>query len=215
MIAALHELSVLHDEDPVGFPRIDQAVRDEDHRLPAGQRPDPVHDDLFALHVNVAGRLVKDIDRAVMQQGSRKGKSLFLSAREVLCVFRQPQVQGALFAGECIHPAGPKHFQEPLIGGRRIAHEEVVPDRSLKEIAGRPDICDASHQALLRAVCDRDPAYGDLALLCCKPPCEERRNGRFPASALADDPHEAVLWYLHVDPVQDFPLPVVGKAHAL
>ena len=80
MGSALGDFSLVDHKDPVRVPGIYQAVRDHDDRLCALESPDPVQNDLLALHINIAGRLIKNIDRTVVQKGPRQSNSLSLAA---------------------------------------------------------------------------------------------------------------------------------------
>ena len=181
------------------------------------KRADPLENDLLTLHIDIAGRLVKYIDRTVMQERSGKSQALLLSARQVLRVFREHCIKSviSLAPKEFIHPALGKDLPQLVICRGRIAHKQVVPDRSLEEIGVGPDICDPLHNALFRALGERHAVDQDRTALHCIAAGKERRDRGFAASALSYDTDKAVSGDLHVDSAQDFPLSVIGKAHAL
>ena len=91
--AAFRYFALVHHEDAVRVSGVHKAVRDQDYGLSPLHLPDAAEDDLFALHVDVAGRLVENIDRAVMQQRPGKGQSLSLAAGKVLRVLCQLRIQ--------------------------------------------------------------------------------------------------------------------------
>ena len=215
MRAAFRYFAIVHYEDAVCVSGVHKAVRDQDYGLGALHLPDAVKDDLLALHIDVAGRLVENIDRTVMQQSSGEGQPLSLTAGKVLGVLRQLCVQAVRTLQEFIKPALRKDFPKLVIVCLRISHQEIVPDSPFEQIRAAADISDASHAALFRALgkvigADHDrPALHSIAA------GEKGRNGRFAAAALSHDTCEAVFGDLHIDPVQDFPLSVIREAYAL
>ena len=181
------------------------------------QSADPREDDLFTLHVDIAGRLIEDIDRAVMQERPGKRQALLLSTRQVLCVFCKLRIQPviSLAAQEFVHSALCENLPQLFIRCSWIPHEQVVSDAALEEIGLRSNVSDSLHDALLRALGEGHAVDQDGTGFHGVSTCEERSDRGFSASALSHDADKAVLGNLHVDSVQDFPLPVVGEADAL
>ena len=66
MAAVLCDIPAIQHIDVVRSHHIRQPMRNEDHRLAPCQPVDFRHDVVFALHIDVGGGLVKDIDRAVV-----------------------------------------------------------------------------------------------------------------------------------------------------
>ena len=215
MSAALRYFALVHHENAVRVPGVHKAVRDQDYGLSALHLPDAAKDDLFALHIDVAGRLVENIDRAVMQQRPGKGQPLSLAAGKVLGVFCQLRIQAVRTLQEFIKPALRKDFPKHVIVCLGISHQEVVPDSSFKKIRVAADVSDPSHAALLRALGKVIWSDHDRTALHRAASGEKRCNGRFAAAALAHNAREAVFGDLHVDPVQDLPLSVIGETDAL
>ena len=215
MGAVLRDFAAIDDKDPVRFSCIDQAMRDHDDSLAALQSADPVQNDLLTLHVDVAGRLVENIDRAVVQKRPREGEPLPLAAGKILGIFSQLRVKAVSAAQELVHSALRQDLPQFVIIRFGISHQKILPDSPLKQVGTGAYISDAPHDALLRAVLqmvgadhDRSAVYGVAA-------CEKGGDGGFAAAALSYDPCEAVLRDLHGDSAQHLALSVIGEADAL
>ena len=215
MRAALRYFALVYYENAVSVTCIHKAVRDQDDSLLPSHLADAVKDDLLALHIDVAGRLVENIDRAVMQKSPCKGKPLSLTAGKVLAVLGQLCVQAVRSFKELIHSALCQDFPEPVVVCLWISHQKIVPDSPLEQIRTAADICDPPHTALFRALRKVIWADHDRAALHGIAPDEKRRDGGFAAAALPHNARKTVLRDLHVDLVQDFPLSVVGETDAL
>ena len=62
---------------------IDQTMGNQDHRLGFCQPADFRHNVVFALHIDVGGGFVKEIDGAVVEQRPGQGQPLALAPREI------------------------------------------------------------------------------------------------------------------------------------
>lgn len=122
MCAALGNVSALQHIDAVAVRHVGQPVGDEDHRLGPRQPVDLGHDVVFALHVDVGGGLVEDVERAVMQQRPGQGKALALAAGEIGPLFGQGRVQPLLPFQKLRQLHLLQHVPEPRIRGLRTAH---------------------------------------------------------------------------------------------
>ena len=80
---ALRGPAVLHHIDAIGGFHVGQAVRDQDHRFGACHGADAFHNVVFTLHVDVGSGFVKDIHRAVVQDGPGQGQALALPAGQI------------------------------------------------------------------------------------------------------------------------------------
>src|SRR4051794_21880188 len=82
MRALLAYLAVMEHDDAVGALDGRKTMRDDDRGAIAHHALDGLLDELFGLRVNRTGRLVKDEQRRVESQRTRKRDELLLSDRE-------------------------------------------------------------------------------------------------------------------------------------
>ena len=75
--------SVIEHINMVGAHYIGKPVGNEDHRFAFCQLMDFTHNIVFALHINVGGGFIKNINRAVVQKRPCKRQPLALPAGEV------------------------------------------------------------------------------------------------------------------------------------
>ena len=98
MGAAFRHGALCQDIDALGRGHIGKPVGDEQDSFGAGELMDLLHDVVFALHVNVGCGLVKEIDRAVVEQGTGQCQTLALTAGQVAALLGQLGVQTGLAA---------------------------------------------------------------------------------------------------------------------
>ena len=90
--------------DVVRRRNVGQAVGDQDDSLFACQCLDLGHDVVLALHVDIGRSFIKDIDRAVMQQGAGQDQALPLAAGKIAAALVQLGVQSVFAAQEVRQP---------------------------------------------------------------------------------------------------------------
>ena len=59
-----------------------------------------LHNVVFALHINIGGCFIENVDRTVVEQCPRQSQPLALAAGEIGGFFRQKRVQSLLVAQE-------------------------------------------------------------------------------------------------------------------
>ena len=88
MLPHFNDLTFFQYIDLICSDHICQTVGDQKHGLCLSQSNDLLHDIIFTLDINIGGCLIKNIDRAVMQESTRQCQALPLSAGQVGCLFQ-------------------------------------------------------------------------------------------------------------------------------
>lgn len=107
------------------------------------------HDIGFTFHVNVGAGFIEEVHRAVVEQCASKRQPLALAAREIRRLLCQPGIQSLRFSEEVRQLHLLQRHPQSILPGIRTAHEQIFPNRSLKQIALMADIGKALQQALL------------------------------------------------------------------
>ena len=109
---------------------------------------DHIHDHLFAFRIDVGSRLVKDIDRRIVEKSPGNSKSLTLTTGEVSS-FLHDRCSGSLL---CLQEAPQIHLLKsfPHLSFRcvRFSHPQVICHSSFEEIAVMTDHGDLIHKAV-------------------------------------------------------------------
>ena len=96
MAAALFDLPFFHIVDFVRGNDVCKAVGNDDDGFFRAHRLDIAHDNSFRLDVDIARRLVKDVDVLICDEVDRKRQPLFLPARYVVCILGYHLIQPAV-----------------------------------------------------------------------------------------------------------------------
>jgi len=142
----LGNTATLQHQDLIGAYDRRQAVCHHDYGVLAGERRDDLADCGFACGVHIARRLVKDIDRRVVQQGAGHAHALALAARKVGAALVNHHVEPAVGlhkgrharAVECVHELG--------IGGAGLGEQQVVAQGAGKQVTVGGHQGDGAHE---------------------------------------------------------------------
>ena len=115
------------------------AVRDQDDGLFARQRLDLRHDIIFAFYIDIGRGFIKDIDRAVMQQGAGQRQTLPLTARKIAAALVKLGVQPVFAAQKVRQPYLLQHGPQGGIVRRGRGHAQVVGHRAFEQVAAQAD----------------------------------------------------------------------------
>ena len=100
MAAAFLYFPFFHIVDIVRGDDVCKAVRNDNYAFVLAHCLDVIHNDSFALNVDIARRLVKDVDIFVRHEVDRKRQPLFLPARYVVCILCDDLIQPAVLLYE-------------------------------------------------------------------------------------------------------------------
>ena len=188
MRAALHNPSLRDDDNLPCVPHGVEPMRDHDDRLAFRQRFHRLLQTVFVLGIDIRRRLVEDDDRRVLQDGTRNGNALALTARKARATVsdhsivalgqRLDEVVAACFA------CSGDNF---LVRCRRLAEADVVFYRIAEKIDVLEDDADLSHQRFERVVAHIMSADLDAAVRHIPEACDEMAERRLARAARTDD----------------------------
>ena len=146
MGAALGNATALQHQNLIGVHDRRQAVCHHDYGVPAGERCNDLADCGFACGVHIARRLVKHIDRRVVQQGAGHAHALALTARKVGAALVNHHVEPAVGLHKGRHARAVECAQKLGIGGAGLGEQQVVAQGAGKQVTVGGHQGDGAHE---------------------------------------------------------------------
>jgi hypothetical protein len=215
MRAGLDDTSLVHHIDLYGVHDVRKTVGNHYDRMRLGKPIDRGEEHAFALCIDIACRLIEDVEVGAMEIGTGERKALALAAREVLPILRELCLEALLRPEEAIEACRLKRRPELLIRCFRLGHGQVLAHGTRKEIGtdtdGRDMLCKR------RRICigKLERTVADVALVSSETPAHKCRNRRLAGAGKADDSGNARGRDREADIVEHFAFPVIGEAHIL
>ena len=146
MSPVLGNTATLQHQDLIGAYDRRQAVCHHDYGVPAGERCNDLADRGLACGVHIARRLVKHIDRRVVQQGAGHAHALALTARKVGAALVNHHVEPAVGLHKGRHARAVECAQKLGIGGAGLGEQQVVAQGAGKQVTVGGHQGDGAHE---------------------------------------------------------------------
>ena len=174
-------------------------MRDQDDGLCLCQSVDHLHDHLLTLRVNVGCGFIEDIDRRVVEQRPRDGKSLALSAGEITPLLKNRGLKPLLIPEKSPQVDLSKSFFHLFLRSVRFSHPQIVFHSPLKQITVVADQSNPFHQALLPDIREFRSAHSHTAGISRVSSHKDRCCRAFSTSGDACDRSKASGREFHID----------------
>ena len=146
MSPALGNATALQHQNLIGVHDCRQAMRHHDYGVLAGERCNDLADCGFACGIDVARRLVKHIDRRVVQQGACHAHALALATRKVGAALVNHHVEPAVGLHKGRHARAAERAQKLGVGGVGLGEQQVVAQGAGKQVAVGGHQRDGAHE---------------------------------------------------------------------
>ena len=215
MTPGFDDAALIQHIDVIRICHISKAVGDQNDRLSFSQCMDLSHDVVFTLHIDIGGGFIENIDRAVMEQRSRQGQALALTAGEVGCLFVQKGIQPFFASQEVGQIYLLQHLPESILSGIGPSHQKILPDGSLEQVALMADVSKVFHETCFADFAEGHTANDDRTGIVFISAHQNGSNGGLTAAGFADDSGKAAFRECHIHTVEDLPVCVIRKMQAL
>ena len=187
----LYQMSAAEHQGLVRMRHGSQTVSDDYHRMVPCQPIDHAADRALALHIDVRGSLVKDVDGRIMQQGAGHANALALAAGKVGAAFRQLHIEPAVCAHKPSDAAPLENVHKVPVRRIRARQQQIGPQRSCEQMARRGHQRHRAHQRVECGVAHVHAAYFNLSQVRSLATGQNTRQSRLARTALAHNRHQA------------------------
>ena len=212
----LHDMLGIHNRDAIGVADCGETMGDHDDGLTLAEAIDALLDSLFRDAVQRRGCLIKDQDRRILQEDTRDGNTLLLSAGEDDAAFSDKALVSVGHVQNVVMDFGKdRSLNDLTVGGGGPAVTDVLHDGTGEEEHVLLDDPDVPAETLLGQRPNVSPVHQHRTRRHIVKPRDQMADGGLAAAGRADQRKGLAGRNGQIDIIENRNAALVGKGHVI